>query len=316
MEPALSVFRRAAGGRRSKMARRKAPAPPAGDLETAAEFRPRTLSADPFSPFNMARYHAIEIARDRTETMSAEAKDGALKYIENVLESWKLSQADEEGMIEVQPAAGLLGTFYGEGSGMTLADLAHPGPKRIAADKLKPWSCAGPLVSSPADLWVKLWADKFEPVLAFEGKVPLDLAMALLVERDGETMPVTSIASALRYVWISTWVSLRAYRQETQELSAIVGRRNELRRKQLDALKLGRAITAKNKTERARTLLSALRTMAVDLFVADISQNNDQVASRLRQFKEFAHLSHRGICDRIKGAQSEARQLLARRPPK
>ncbi len=49
--------------------------------------------------------------------------------------------------------------------------------------------------------------------------------MALLVERDGETMPVYSIASALRYLWISTWVSLRAYREESKELSSIIGER-------------------------------------------------------------------------------------------
>lgn len=261
------------------MARRTTRSQPGKEPPDASTFKPRTIDTELFTPFRVARGHAIAIARDRTELLTADAKTAALKYIDSTLELWKRAQADESGMIEIQPVVGLLGAFYGSASGMTLADLANPGPKRFLADHLKPWNCAGPFVHSAADLWVKLWADKYEAVTVVENNLPLDLAMALLVERDGLTMPVDSMASALHYVWISTWVSLKIYRDETRALAAIVGKRNELRRKQLDDLKVAREINAKNRAERALKVSNDLMTMAIDLFVVDISQTNDRVAS-------------------------------------
>jgi hypothetical protein len=117
-------------------------------------------------------------------------------------------------------------------------------------------------------------------------------------------------------IWISAWSMLGVYENAIRQIDPELSAAREGRAKQLAALKQAREVTAKRKAERARQLAADAKRIATDLFVRDISLTNDQVATRLMQFSDFRHLSHRGVRDRIKGAQRDAKTILARNPPK
>jgi hypothetical protein len=159
-----------------------------------------------FPDFQMVRGHAMDIARDRLESFSAEFRPVALPYIDTTLNRWKLEQADADGTVELPP----LGTG--------LLDLVlDPTPRRVSVETLRPEQCAGPFVHCAADLWSKLLVDKYAPVVDADKRIPFDVVMALLIERDGTTMPVESLVTALHYVWISAWVGLKVYRDALKD---------------------------------------------------------------------------------------------------
>jgi hypothetical protein len=267
--------------------------------------------------FGAARAHAVAIAGDRIAFLLPDAKAGALEAIDATLQLWKLEQCDADGMIELEPiSVGLLGSTYPSEAGVSLADIAKGRPIRVSVMKLRPESCAGPFVTCPADLWVKLWSEKYERVLQIHKTIPVDVVLALLVVRDAAKMSADSLASSLRYVWVSAWTALSVYRTALGEMSAEVNEVKIRRTKQLAALTVARAVTAARKRAKAQKLAADAFQMAIDLFVENIDQTNAEVAAKLLKYRDFSHLSRRGMMDRIKGAQSEARKRLSRQSSK
>ena len=124
--------------------------------------------------------------------------------------------AAPDGTIEVKywPFGGL------RGGGATLGDLANgtlDNSIHKAAAELKPDECAGPTVRSPADLFSKLVFEAYPNVIQIRDSLRHDIAVALLLERDGMSMPADSIANALRIIWTWVWELGKAYRQELTE---------------------------------------------------------------------------------------------------
>jgi hypothetical protein len=132
-----------------------------------------------------ARSQAIAIASDRVAHLDQDAKDAILKLIDLALERAGVAGSN----VLDQPPTGLFGT---------------------------------PIVPCRADQFTKLWGEQYEPAVRITSTpgIGLDVSLALLVERDGESMPVESIANALRYIWIAVWETAKVYRQLLVEQDA------------------------------------------------------------------------------------------------
>jgi len=162
-----------------------------------------------------AREHAIAIAKDRLGSVSKSIKQEALNWIRIALERWKQEQAADDGTIEFVWQPGLLGLAGSPGEpGPTLKEMSDGlARRRVSVSKLEPHQCAGIGVKCASDLLVKLWIEQYDPVAEIAAKIAIDFAVALLVERDGMTMPPDSLGYAVRLLWTLQRAETTAYRE-------------------------------------------------------------------------------------------------------
>jgi hypothetical protein len=221
----------------------------------------------PFPAEATARSQAVGIAADRIEHLSGDAKSQMLGWIDAALDVWKWQQADANGEIELQPleSIGLLGPLA------PLSKVVDP-PARAKVSQLRPDQCAGPWVRCSADLFVKLWGERFDAIVQIEQELGLDIVMALLVERDGKEMPIDSLALAVRYIWIYVWALAGAS-------AAILRKMGTTRAHQMAAARQASAIS---RAETKRRNQAAWRQMAADFYRADIRQKRLAVAFNVR----------------------------------
>jgi hypothetical protein len=170
-----------------------------------------------------ARSQVMAIASDRVAHIAPDNKAALLALVDLTLDQWKNEQIQPDGMIVIERSLiGLLGDWP---LNVELGDIPltdPPTPRRVRANKLLPEQCAGPFVRCKADLFTKLWGDKYALVqqITTQPGAGLDIVLALLVERDGEMMTAGSLASALRYVWITTWDTAKFFKKLLVEQDA------------------------------------------------------------------------------------------------
>ena len=210
-----------------------------------------TVAVEPYVPFRYARQQAVAIANDRIDFLSREARAQVLEVIDDILEQWKAEQAAPDGTVEVPIARGLLGL-------PTLGDLLHYGEvRRVQVSELLPHQCAG--LDCAADLWARLWHEKYPGVSKVPEWFGLDKVMALLLQRDGMTMSADSIASAIRYIWIFVYSQAREYAAELHQ------KEKKLAEQRAEASAIGAA----KKRANAESLHSEWNTIAHQLWIAD-----------------------------------------------
>ena len=249
--------------------------------------------------FQFAREQAAWVASDRVGHMSQEQKASLLNRIDLTLEQWKLEQVQPDGTIAVDTEPGdypwpeLLGT--------------EPDPLHIPADHLRPEQCAGPLVESSSDLFTKLWADNYAPIRQITS-APAgghDIVMALLVERDGDSMPTGSLASALHYIWKHVWASREEFRKKLTAKQA----------KEAENMAEIRTRSAESRAKMKRLRTETAFKLAVERYIKEPSLSLQEVAAAVyshgRAYDEFKGLKESGIRERIKGAKQEALRRLS-----
>lgn len=170
--------------------------------------------------FPILREQCIAIAQDRIAHAKGERRAQALEMVALTLELWKRGRADADGTIEIDvaaPSKGLLGM-----DSWTRAMASQgllPEKKRRPVEELKPWECAGPDVRCDADLFERLiYTDHYAPAEKVEQLLGPGVALALLVERDGKSMPVDSMVFAVRYLWIIVFAALQSQGIQLLEL--------------------------------------------------------------------------------------------------
>jgi hypothetical protein len=254
--------------------------------------------------FQFAREQAIAIASDRVGHLPREVKAALLDQIDRTLEQWKREQTQPDGTIVVEPPPGDF--LWLDSNGEELSDQHE----RIPAADLRPEQCAGPFVRSKSDLFTKLSADNYAPLREITGNpdVGHDVVMALLVERDGNSMPAESLASALHYVWIYVWAS----REESRKM---LSKNQAEKAKQLAE---ARVKSAKARIKSGQERDRQLSQLAVDFHTKDRSLTCEEVATKVHELvkdkKGFELHTVGGIGNRIRGFEEVARRRLRAQP--
>jgi hypothetical protein len=228
--------------------------------------------------FEFARSQAIEIAKDRVQHLTEEHKSQSLKLIDLVLEKWKLEQMGPDGKIAIMPSMiGLLG--YEISGGITLGEMLEDRskPKHIPASELQPEQCAGPYIRSKAELFAKLWSEEYQPAFRI-AELPgmgLDIVQALLVEREGKSMPADSLASAIRYIWIYTWSHAKTFRKLLTEREAALA---DAKAAKAARARAGKAEIAKRVREAGKDKATQCRVAAIDYYRKHPDKGRDEMA--------------------------------------
>ena len=221
-----------------------------------------------------AREQFVDIARDAMRGLRPEWKAKALSWIELVLERWKRQQAGPDGTVEIElPITGPLGMG---GRGQTLRNISSGNTRRrVSVSKLKPWECAGLGIGCDADLYARLaYGERYEPITKIEEQLRDGVALALLLERDAATMPVHSLAYAVRYLWIGLFEVTKAYHSEFQALSRV-------RAKQVEDRAKKNAEAAASKSRHAAFAHAEWKRLATNIWLEDITQTAGLVASKV-----------------------------------
>jgi hypothetical protein len=194
-----------------------------------------------------AREQAIAIASDRISFLPDDAQKAGLLHIELALEKWKLTQADPDGTVEV--TLPVIGGLLDSPPGVPLSHIAAFGQKRrFPVSKVRPEQCGGEGISSAADLFRKL-DESDHPLMKDLPKVLRgDAGVALLIQRDGLSMPLTSLTFHIRLIWILVWETTKAYREELIKLNSKRAGQNA------DARAQAKAAIARNAADRADTI--------------------------------------------------------------
>jgi hypothetical protein len=260
-----------------------------------------------FSSTFVLRKQAEGMAADRTAAIPPSDKTLLLEWIDEILDTWKLSIADGKGLVRIEPdpyTGGLLGAV----SLSVAAGVRKPSAKLVPVTQLKPEQCAGPNVASKAELVWKLWLERYSPVV--DTRVPVDVLVAVLMEHEAETMPLNSLAHSIRNLWLMVWSELEL--KEKQLVSAVefVQAQRKHRDTQLAAARIE---GAKRKRAKRQEQDSKLWSAAVDYWKTDLTMSHEDVAKFLRSrgFK----LAVTTIIGRTKGTKGVAAKLLATTAP-
>jgi hypothetical protein len=250
-----------------------------------------------------AREQCIAIARDHIAHLKGERKAQALAHIAAILSCWKLEQADPDGTIEIDPLKlELLGAFP---RGMSISDLAvEPGRRPIA--EVQPWECAGSGVRCDADLFARLaYGGDYSPAGSAEQELGPGVAVALLLERDGMTMPVDSLADAVRHLWIIVSATAQVYRAA---VNGIGKKAAAAAAQRLDASAKG---AVKNRLS-AEYAHADWRSQASSIWRADPQAKADYIAQQIVDAARDPKPRVRTVRDAIKGVKSATMTTLAR----
>lgn len=272
------------------------------------------------SAFDIARKQCISIAQDRITHLRGEMKEKALALVALTLSRWKYEQAAPDGTVEIAPsvlAQALMATSNAGRGLLSVGDAASGVTKRrVAVSDLQPWECAGYGVSCDADLFARLLYGArsdggYAPANEVERTIGYGVAIALLLERDGMSMPPASLASAVRCLWIFTWEQLKAYREDLQQLGAKEAEATKQRR---DASAQGAAA----KRLKAENVRAECRAVAQRFWRADPTLKADSVAImvrdelRIRGYGNEDLPAQRTIRDVIKGVKNAVTANLTR----
>jgi hypothetical protein len=221
--------------------------------------------------WQFARRDVIAIAQDRIGPAPESLKAQALDWIGVALEKWKLEQGSGDKTIEIEWYPGLLGLVP---DGLPSLRLSEVGRgivrRRVPISQVQPHQCAGARVKCPADLLIMLWSERYPPVEVIAEKLGLDLAVALLIERDGMTMAADSLAQAVRLLWQFQQIATGVYRDML----------TTTKRRQADIAAKARAAKAeRNGPAFARAEWSR---MAAEIWRSDINKKRHTVASEIR----------------------------------
>ena len=222
-----------------------------------------------------------------------ETRRRTLDWLTRVFEHWKTEQAiaqgRDDGTIEIEASAGLLGM---------------PGTRIIPLAEAKPENCAGPGIRSAYDLFYRLWDEKYPPIRDAVNTVGSQTLAALLVERDAETMPLSSLALAVRSFYISTDGA-------ASFLHSIVGDSQAKAAKQQAGAR-ARAFEVKEQNKRYRA--EAIRRLGIAYFQVNRAATNadaaDHIWQKVKDTKEFRSMSRKGIKRKLAGIKNEAIALL------
>lgn len=211
--------------------------------------------------FDFARQQAIAIAADRVQHMTAEQKQLVLDYAGAIMEAWKLQQADANGMVEVAET-------FGTGLLSSLASSKWAGgtTRRVPVRELQPHECVGGIVACPADLLIKLWADGYKNAKKLDDGPGIDVATAVLLERDGMSMPMDSIASAVRLLWTFAWTAAKVYRDG---LRGAYTDATETARRELKAQQDAHLEEARERSKATRISAAARQNANIRRYVVD-----------------------------------------------
>ena len=256
-----------------------------------------------FSSTFVLRMQAEGMAADRTAAFSPSDKTVLLEWIDEILETWKLSIADRKGLVRIEPdpfTGGLLGAV----SLSVAAGVRKPQAKLVPVTQLKPEQCAGPNVASKAELVWKLWLERYSPVV--ETRVPVDALVAVLMEREAETMPLNSLANSIRNLWLMVWSELELKEKQLLAVAEFV----QAQRKHRDThLASARIESAQRRRAKRQEQDSTLWTAAVDYWKTDLTMSHKDVAKFLRS-RGF-NLAVSTIIARTKGTKGVAERLVS-----
>jgi hypothetical protein len=252
--------------------------------------------------FQFAREQAIAIASDRVGHLPQRARKLLLGQVDRTLEQWKREQTQPDGTIVVESPPGDFPWL--DSHGEELGDQ----PERIPAAELLPEQCAGPFVRSRSDLFTKLWRNNYAPTrtIASNPNTGHDVVMALLVEREGDSMPAESLASALLCIWTYVWASREAFRQMLSEKQA----------KQATQIADAQAKGVIANVEKARKLDQVIREKAIAIHLEEDFPDENTVAAKvyeqIKSYKEFKLYKKAGVLRRIKGTREAALRRVQR----
>jgi hypothetical protein len=224
----------------------------------------------------IVREQCIAIAKDRVAHVKGEKRAQALEMVALTLELWKRGRADADGTIEIDVAVPSKGLLDMDSWTRAMASQGLlPEKKRRPAAELKPWECAGSGVQSDADLFERLlYTDHYAPAEKIEQLLGPGVPLALLVERDGKTMPVDSLVFAVRYLWIIAFWALKSQRIELHQFGSKAAAAKAQR---LIASKLA-AETKHHDAEMAR---AQWKTIAGKLWRGDLLLKDKYVAAKV-----------------------------------
>jgi len=231
-------------------------------------------------PFD--RESAISIAKDRVSKLRPEFKKTLLSRIDQALESWKQDQIQPDGTIIVEWDH--IDPVFIDADGNEYGNK----DQRIPASSLRPEQCGGPTVSSKSDLFTLLWQRNYGPVrkIAGEPDVKHHVAMALLVEREGHSMPEGSLEKAVSHIRESV----------SKELNKVEAQGDENRRKSAASRKEDK----ENRDER-------IQILATRIINADPSLEGIEVAKRvfnkIASMPSFKRYTLNSVHRRIKGVR-------------
>ncbi len=268
-----------------------------------------------FPDLTLLRSRAIAIAAEYAEPLSKKEKARLLRCLDTVFERWKTEQADSDGLIEVGslPLPG--------GLGYTLAELARHTPRRIHSTKLRPEQCAGPLVTSRADLFGKLIYEKATALQHLPSAIPYDLALAVLVEDDGNAMAGDSLILAVHLIWSAMFARADAYREllgdEAAKNAAHEAAQHSRQKHAAAHLTLMRDRSAQSRRALVAKRDGMLRASAAKEFrkrpgatVNDVAKGIYDAAKRTG-WEGFERLTLSGVKRIIKGTKARAFQSVA-----
>jgi hypothetical protein len=218
--------------------------------------------------------------------------------IYGVFESWRRSQINGDGLvtIEVNDMGSILKGRGLLGGGATI--------KRVPAEGLEAWQCAGRDVLNDIDLTFKLWLDRFAPLeelLLAEGIGRVFAAVGLWSASD--TLPQSLIRLNGFLTNLLAGEALYYERLANEYIAKA--------RKQMRGLPEGRLLAAKNKTKRAKELRERAHQMAIDYRVAHPAASEPAVIAHLRAFSDFKTWKKDSSLQRaIRGSQKAALRKL------
>jgi hypothetical protein len=168
---------------------------------------------------------ARDIARDRIEYLPPEYREGVLSLVDALFFDWRASQAGEDGMVEVTVSPGV------QGRGL-LGDFSiEPRFERVPVDSVPAHRCAGQWVSCDFDLFSKLLNEKNPDAAKLDHLIGAPQIFAILVERDAASMPLDSIATAVRLIWLDVFLRAKAFGsalKESDKRSAEIAAKRQL----------------------------------------------------------------------------------------
>lgn len=223
--------------------------------------------------FDFARRQAIAIAADRVKHLTVDQKQLVLDYAGTVMEAWKYRQADENGTVEVAEFAGA-----GLLDGLALGKVPGARVKRVPVADLQPHECAGGVIACPADLLIMLWSDGYADAMKLDDGPGIDVATAALLERDGMSMPVDSIASAVRLLWTFAWTAAKVYRDGLRGAYADA---KETVRSELKAQHNAHLAEARERSKATRTTAAARQDANIRRYVVDEVRRRPGVTSEV-----------------------------------
>lgn len=268
-----------------------------------------------FPDLTLLRSQAIAIAAEYAEPLSKKEKARLLRRLDTVFEKWKAEQADSDGLIEMASPLRL------PGGGHTLAELARYKPKRIPFAKLRPEQCAGPLVTSRADLFGKLIHEKAPALMHLPPAVSYDLALAVLVEADGDAMAGDSLILAVHLIWSAMFARADAYwkllGEEAAKNAAHEAAQHSRQKHAAAHLTLMRGRSAQSRRALVAKRDGMLRAHAAQEFCKIPGATVNDVAKRIYDaakragWEGFERLTLSGVKRIIKGTKARTLQSVA-----